>query len=112
MKYPRLVPDAVCTTPIEVTIFQEGISEEGAPIEDITVETLCNYQDTAKRIYKANKEFAEITGRCFINDDIAPGLAIISAGKVTVNGMEREIAQGTKARNLDGSVNYTLLELI
>lgn len=111
MKYPRLVPDAVCTTPIEITLYQEGITEDGAPLEAITINTLCNYQDTANRVYETNKESVSITGRCYINDDIAPSLAVIGGGEAIVNGVKRSIVKGTKARNLDGSVNYTLIEL-
>lgn len=111
MKYPRLVPDAVCTTPIDVIIYREGITEDGSPIVSARVSTKCNYQDSAKRVYGANKETSMTVGRCYINDDIAPDLAVISGGQVVVNGVKREIIQGTKARNLDGSVNYTLLEV-
>lgn len=36
----------------------------------------------------------------------------IISGHVIIFGRRREIARGTKARNLDGSVNYTKLEVI
>lgn len=111
MKYPKLVPNAVCTTPIEITIYQEGITEDGSPQEAIKMTTKCNYQDSASRVYTTNKESVQIAGRCYINDDVAPLLSVISGGEVVINGMRREIVRGTKARNIDGTVNYTLLEV-
>ena len=36
----------------------------------------------------------------------------IHSGKVTVFGKERDIIQGTKARNPDGTVNYVELDIV
>ena len=44
--------------------------------------------------------------------DIAPSLAVISSGYVIVFGQKRQIYRGTKARNPNGTVNYTELELM
>ena len=43
--------------------------------------------------------------------DIAPDVPVISCGVATVFGVERTIISGEKARNPDGTVNYTRLEL-
>ena len=37
---------------------------------------------------------------------------VFSPGTVIVNGIKRRIYRGTKARNPDGTVNYTKLELV
>ena len=44
--------------------------------------------------------------------DIAPDMAVISGGTVEVFGEKRRIERGMKARNPDGSVNYTRLEVV
>ena len=112
MKWPELVPDRVCQTDCRVVIQAEGVTEDGA-LETLLDATLkCNYQDKAKTVYTKEQKLVRITGSAYFNGDIVPDAAVISGGKFTVFGVERNIYQGTKARNPDGSVNYTLLEVI
>ena len=112
MKYPSLVPKKWCKTPIHVVINQEGISEDGEPLKALEIDTMCNYQDKAKRVLTEQQQLIEIEGSALFDGDIAPSLASISNGTVKVNGVTRRIYRGTKARNIDGTVNYTKLELI
>lgn len=112
MKYPSLVPNRWCRTPIHVVLNQEGISEDGEPLKALEIDTMCNYQDKAKKVLTEQQQLIEIEGTALINGDIAPSLASISNGTVVVNGVERRIFRGTKARNPDGTVNYTKLELV
>ena len=111
MKFPKLVPPAFCKTDIDVTIYGEGITEEGAPIEYPLGKLKCNYQDGAKKVLTDEKQIVEITGKAYFDGDICPDAAIISSGQIEIFGVKRDIVQGTKARNPDGSVNYTVLEL-
>lgn len=92
-------------------MYEEGISEDGAPIKAVDADLMCNYQDVAKEILTAEKKIVQITGSAYFTGDIAPAIAVISGGTVTVHGQERKIAAGMKARNPDGSVNYTHLDL-
>lgn len=112
MKYPCLVPKKFCKTSIKVTIFQEGISEDGEPLKAIEIDTKCNYQDKAKTVLTAEQKFVRIEGTVLIPGDVAPGISSISSGEVEVLGIKRNIYKGEKARNPDGTVNYTKLELI
>lgn len=112
MKYPSLVQKKHCKTPIKVIIEQEGISEDGEPLKAYELDLLCNYQDKAKTVLTAEKKLVEVTGSALFCGDIAPDLPVISGGKAIVFGVERKIATGQKARNPDGTVNYTRLELI
>ena len=107
MKYPELVPNWVCTTPIKITIEREGVTEEGAPAGEITVEGMCNFQDGGKVIYTTDKRTAEISGRAYFNGDIIPELSNITSGYAEIFGETREILQGFKRRNPDGTVNHT-----
>jgi len=95
-----------------VTLYTEGITEDGEPVKDLQGEFKCNYQDGAKTILTKEQKKVEITGTALFCGDIAPNLAAISDGEVTVFGVTRKIARGTKARNPDGTVNYCKLELI
>ncbi len=72
----------------------------------------CNYQDKAKTIYTADKKLVQITGSALFPGDICPELSVISGGKATVFGAPRRILEGRKARNPDGTVNYTEVLLI
>lgn len=73
---------------------------------------LCNYQDAAAVRYTTEKQTPGITGVLYIDGDIVPDAAVISAGYVEIFGEKREISKGTKARNPDGTVNYTRLDVI
>lgn len=112
MKYPCLVPPYLCCTPIHVIIYGEGISEDGEPVKAYEGDFRCNYQDGAKTVLTNEQKLVEITGSALFCGDIAEDSAVISDGVVTVFGVERKIAKGIKARNPDGTVNYTRLELI
>lgn len=109
--WPNLVPDKHCKTDIRVVIYSESLNENGAP-EIVFDENLkCNWQDNAKQVFNANKQFIQLTGTALFNGDIAPDLSVISGGYVEVFGEKRDIYKGTKARNPDGSVNYTRIDL-
>lgn len=109
--YPCLVPKILCKTPIHIEIEPEGLNKYGEPLDSIEVDTLCNYQDKAKTIYTKEKKEVKVTGSAYIPGDIAPELPTISGGTVKIFGVERRIVTGSKARNPDATVNYTLLEL-
>lgn len=102
----------MCTTDIHVEIYSEEIGEEGQPIHLIDADLKCNYQDNAKRILTSEQKIVQITGSALFRGDIAPDVPVISSGKATIFGMDRQIVFGEKARNPDGTVNYTRLELI
>ena len=112
MKYPKLVPSAVCKTPIHVKLYGEGLSERGEPLTVFDADLMCNLQDGAKTVLTDQQKLVEISGVALLSGDIAPDLPVISGGEVTLFGAKRRILRGMKARNPDGTVNYTRLELI
>ena len=107
MIYPKLVPAWVCTTPIDIYIEGEGLSEEGEPTETKLLGLLCNWQDGGKVVYTQDEKIVEIRGRAYFDGDICPELSNITGGTATVHGETREILQGFKRRNPDGTVNHT-----
>lgn len=112
MKYPCLVPKKLCKTDISLEIAREGINEYGEPIAPVQYEGKCNYQDKAKTVLTSEKKLVEITGTALFPGDICSELLVISGGKAIVFGAERRILEGRKARNPDGTVNYTEVQLI
>lgn len=112
MKYPCLVLKSVCTTPIKITVYQEGLNEDGEPLKALEINTLCNYQDKAKTVLTADKQLVQLSAQAYFIGDIAPKLPTLSGGEVLVNGVKRKIFQGEKARNPDSTVNYTRLDIL
>ncbi len=112
MKYPCLVPKKLCKTDIHVELVQESLDKYGEEFPKVVLDLRCNFQDKAKTIYTAEKKAIQVTGTALFSGDIAPELPSICGGTVTVFGIKRRIVQGTKARNPDGSVNYSMLEVM
>ena len=112
MKYPCLVPDRLCNTDIHVQIEGENLTEDGGPEILLDGDFRCNYQDSARRVLTAEQKIVQISGTALFPGDIAPDIPAITGGSATVFGVSRRILSGTKARNPDGTVNYTKLELI
>lgn len=112
MKYPCLVPGVLCKTDISLEFEREGLTKYGEPLPVVTYSGKCNYQDKARTIFTAEKKLVQITGSALFPGDICPELPAISSGSAVVFGVKRQIQQGRKARNLDGTVNYTGVLLI
>lgn len=111
MKFPQLVLPQFCQTPITVTVNQEGVSEDGEPLEAFRESLKCNYQDGVKTFLTEQKKLVQITGSAYFVGDIAPYLPTLSGGTATVFGIVRRIVDSRKARNPDGTVNYTYIGL-
>lgn len=107
MKWPCLIQKSFCKTEIVLELEQEGINEYGEPLKPFRYAGQCNYQDEAKRIWTDQKKIVAITGVALFPGDICPSLPVISGGSAIVHGVTRRIWKGTKARNPDGTVNYT-----
>ena len=110
--YPCLVPAWACTTDIHISIVREGLTEDGGPIPAFEADLRCNYQDTVKTVLTAEGKQIQLSGVAMFPGDICPELPVISGGKVTIFGVKRDIFQANKARNPDGTVNFTELRLI
>lgn len=110
MGYPKLVINP--KTPVRVIITAEEPNEFGEKETLLDKTFLCNYQDAATVKYIADKQAPEVSGTIYIDGDILPEAAVINSGSVEIFGKTRSIGKGAKARNLDGSVNYTRLDVI
>lgn len=113
MKYPQLVPDKVCHTSI-VVYADDGLNRDGSPKRDIIFEGKCFYDEKTKQVLSADKTLITLSGTALFNGDIAPNKDIIH-GKIEIGDnseITRNIYSSMKAKNPDGTVNYTKLELI
>lgn len=109
MAFPKLVRNP--KTSVRVVITSEEPNEFNEKETLLDSDFLCNYQDSAAVKYTADKQTLEIAGTIYIDGDILPGTSVIASGHVVIFGEPRQIVKGTKARNLDGSVNYTRLDV-
>ena len=69
-----------------------------------------DYIRTSKGLYlrgDSQKKKVMITGTALFPGDILPELPVIAGGRAEIFGVERQIVQGRKNRNPDGTVNYT-----
>lgn len=107
MKFPKLVPNWVCSTLIKLEIEGEGITEEGAPAGTIEVEAMGNWQDGGEVVYTTDQKEVKINGKAYFDGDILPELTNITSGYGYIFGEKREIYRGFKRRNPDGTVNHT-----
>ena len=111
MKYPQLVPDQVCTTPI--TVYREGgLNRDGSPKRTAIFEGKCNYSEKTYLRMTADKQLVTLNATALFNGDIAPDTDIIEGDVEVLSSIHRHIYASQKCRNPDGTVNYTRLEVI
>jgi len=130
LKFPSLVKKQFCKTPVEVTIYDEGVTEDGTPVvafhcgEIYPSDTLlpntnlfagnahCNMQSKAKTVYTKEQKIVQVSAVLLFDGDLAPDCPNLSSGYVVLDGEKRTIVQGIKHRNPDGTVNFTELDVI
>lgn len=126
MRYPKLVPQKYCTTPVRV-VFLGAIDIEGQETVVGTYSGKCNLSQKTKQRVTADKRLITIEAVALFDGDIAPnllqpkGLLYITEtdsrngeGEETLEPENKpyRIFSYVKARNPDGTVNYTRLEMV
>lgn len=97
----------------DVTIYQEGLSEEGEPLISLNLKNQkCRFVEKTKIIISPDGKKIELIGKAILLADIAPSIKKISGGQVRINETEYEIYQASRPRNPDGTVHHTSLELM
>ena len=109
MRWPELVPETVCTTPITVNLDASGINEDGSPKAGQTIETMCNFQQKSKWSMDGERRLLQLQATALFRGDIAPELEVLVGTVTTKNGGSWVIHSSSRARNPDGTVNYTCL---
>lgn len=104
-------PDWLLKTDYSLLLYQEGISEEGSPLESLKTSGKCIFSEKAKRIIDADGKQITLLGKVIIKDDIAPSLKTISDGVITINDRKYEIYAGYRPRNPNGTIHHTEFEV-
>lgn len=107
MSWPVLVPSRLCRTPIRLVVYTGHLDEDGAPETAFEAALSCNWQDGGGVERTAEQQYVRVSGRAYFPGDICPELPEIISGFAEVFGERRRIVRGVKARNPDGTVNYT-----
>ena len=100
MKFPQLVPERVCKTPCKV-YRTDGLNRDGSKKQTVIFEGKLS----------AEKQLITLSGEALFCGDIAPDNAVIE-GYAVIGGRTYKIYGSEKAKDPDGRVNYTRLELI
>lgn len=104
-------PDFLLTIDYELTLNQNGISEDGEPINALTKTGKCIFSEKAKRVITDQGKQITLLGKVIIKGDVAPELINISDGAISINGRSYEIHTGYRPRNPDGSIHHTMFEV-
>ena len=112
MAYPCLIPEWALNATVKVLIAGEGVSEDGELIPQLEIEKRCNLQLKNEQKLDNKKQSVSLSGTAYFIGDIAPDIRTIKGGSLIHNDVSYSIHAGSKALNFDGTVNYTVLELI
>ena len=112
MTYPCLIPEWALNATATVSIASEGVSEDGELIPQLELEAKCNIQLKNEVKLDSKKQSVSLTGKAYFIGDIAPDIRTIKGGTLIHNDVNYNIHAGSKALNFDGTVNYTVLELV
>ena len=104
-------PAHLATVPCVITIYEDGVSEDGGPMVAATAETWCIFSEHARRVIDADGKAITLEGKAIIKGDIAPNAVSISNGEFVAFGRTYEIHAGHRPRNPDGTVHHSELEL-
>ena len=101
-------PKWMLVTPVK--IYQVELSEDSGPVPIILYDGLCNYTEKTKQIFDKERKLVTLSGKVIIQGDINPDNLI--EGYIEVNGVKKDIFIASRPRNPDGSVFFTVLELM
>ena len=104
-------PDWLLNTDYSLVLNQEGISEDGSPLEATRSSGKCIFSEKAKRIIDAEGKQITLLGKVIIIGDVAPSLKNVSDGVITINGNSYEIYAGYRPRNPNGTIHHTEFEI-
>lgn len=121
--WPRLVRPELCVTEALVELT-DGEKPDGSPIAAARLMLRCRLDCRPEQNISPNRDFGDGSRRgidaerlvvqggaqALFDGDIAPELPVL-AGQVTAGGRRWRITGSFRARNPDGSVNYTRLDL-
>lgn len=112
MKYPKLVPERVCTT--SCTVYRtDGLNRDGSKKRTAIFEGKCFHSEKARQKLSAEKQLITLSGEALFCGDIAPDSPIVD-GAVEIGGREYKIYGSEKAKNprRDGKLHKTGADIV
>jgi hypothetical protein len=104
-------PDELANTDYSLVLNDNGVSEDGSPIESFRTSGKCIFSEKAKRIIDSEGKQITLLGKVIVKGDIAPSLKSVSDGVITINGCSYEIHSGARPRNPNGTIHHTMFEI-
>ncbi len=104
-------PDKLANIDYSLVLYEEGVSEDGGPIESVKTSGKCIFSEKAKRIIDSEGKQITLLGKVIVKGDIAPSLKSVSDGVITINGCSYEIHSGARPRNPNGTIHHTMFEV-
>lgn len=104
-------PDWLLNTDYSIVLNENGVSEDGGPIEKVKTSGKCIFSEKAKRIIDSEGKQITLVGKVIVKGDIAPSLKSVSDGVITINGCSYEIHSGSRPRNSNGTIHSTQFEV-
>lgn len=104
-------PDFLLNTDYSIVLYEEGVSEEGGPIESFKGSGKCIFSEKSKRIIDSEGKQITLVGKVIVKGDIAPSLKLVSDGVITINGCSYEIHTASRPRQPNGTIHSTQFEV-
>lgn len=108
LPFPNHLLNASCVAKLNL----ESINEQGEPEAALIWEGRVIFFEKSRTIMTADQRIVRLEGQVIAKGDIAPSLKVISDGEVSVVGKTYQLYRSERARNPDGSVHHTVLELM
>lgn len=105
-------PSHLLNTHCVAKLNLDGLNEQGAPAAALTWEGKVIFSEKSRTTVTADNRIIRLEGQIIARGDIAPSLEVISDGEVSVGGRTYTVYRSERARNPDGSIHHTVLELM
>lgn len=109
-KLPK-IPQELFKTNVRIVLYASELDENGAPVAVHDAEHQCIWSDKRRRTVDAEKRIIELEGSIIVDGDVAPSVKTAD-GYAVIYGEKLKIYKVKRARNPDGSVHHTTMELI
>lgn len=110
MKWPRLIAPWACRVPVTLRLAQ-GVWEDGAPQAAPPIQALCSLDERQHQVLDKERRMVRLAAVLLFDGDPAPGMAEIAGRVELADGRCWDILRAERARDPDGGVNYTRLEV-
>lgn len=107
--YPKLILPQFTKTEVRIISESDEYDENGSPKTLLDATFKCNFQAGNKRIVDEKHSTIERVSTLYLDGDV---LGDVASGECFIYDKKYKIKNIIKARNPDGTINFTELELI